>query len=57
MSIGERIQMTVGITLLCAIYYMIFSKAFQDISALIQTYPNDFWPAFLKYILSNLGGG
>ena len=57
MTKGERIQQVVGIVFLCLMYFMIIDKGFNDISALIQNNPGDFWRAFGKYIISNLAGG
>ncbi len=54
MTKGERIQQVLGIVFLCLIFFMILDKGFNDISALIQNNPGDFWRAFVKYILSNL---
>ena len=57
MTKGERIQQVLGILFLCLMYFMIIDKGFNDISALIQNNPDDFWRAFGKYIISNLAGG
>ena len=54
---GERIQQVLGILFLCLMYFMIIDKGFNDISALIQNNPDDFWCAFGRYIISNLAGG
>jgi len=50
----ERTQQVLGIVFLFLMYFVIIDKGFNDISALIQNNPDDFWHAFGKYILGNL---
>jgi hypothetical protein len=42
---------------MCVISAVIVHKAFHDVSALLQQYPDDFWRALAKYALNNLAGG
>ena len=44
-----------AITCICAFYYGLITKAVNDISAIIQNNPGNFWPRFVRYILANLG--
>jgi len=57
MTKGERIQQVSGILFLSLMYFVIIERGFNDISALIQNNPEDFWRALGKYIIGNLARG
>ena len=48
------IQQALAIICLCLMFSMIIHKGYNDISALIQNNPGDFWPAFSQYIINNM---
>ncbi len=57
MTKGQRIPQILAIAVICCIFYMIIYEAVDDISFLIQNNPNNFWPSFIRYVISNLAQG
>lgn len=54
---GRRIQQILGVFVMLVIVLVIAAKGFNEISALLENEPHDFWRALAKYFLSNLAGG
>ena len=52
---GIRLQQILGVIFLCLIYYILIDKGHHDISILIEENPDNFWPAFIQYIMHNMG--
>jgi hypothetical protein len=53
-SKGRRLQQVLGIAVMIAIWIMIVTKGYTDISWLWVTEADDFWRALAKYFLNNM---
>ena len=53
----SRLQQVLGIGVMVAIWIMIVTKGYGDLSILLETRPGDFWRALAQYFLSNMAGG
>lgn len=56
-GIPSRIGQLAAIVAGLGLYYMIISKGVQDISAILELNPPNFWIELARYIMANIGGG
>jgi hypothetical protein len=53
----SRLQQVLAIAAMLAIWIMIATKGYGDISPLLETRPEDFWRSLAQYFLDNMAGG
>jgi len=56
-GIPSRIGQLAAVVALLGLYYMVISKAAQDISAILKLNPPNFWIELARYFMANIGGG
>ena len=47
----------VAVSCLAAYFVLLAHKAWLDVTAVAEQYPDDFWKALGRHLLRNLGGG